>query len=461
MYPASEPICALITPPGSAAINVLRVSGRGSIGIVAQFFRPRRKLLESPSHSVVFGTFHSRDGQPLDQVLCSVFRAPTSYTGEDCVEISCHGNPRLAAKILANLLLEARPARPGEFTLRALLNGKIDLTQAEAINDLVSATGSKAETAALMQVQGLLSQNLRELLEGINAARLRCELAIDFADQDLPPLDEENLKNKIAELLDQARALHSEGSSGRHIREGIRVCLAGPPNSGKSSLFNAFLRCNRAIVTPHPGTTRDYLEEIVSFQGYNLILQDTAGLRDSGNAIEREGIDRSRALMSAADLSLYLLPADETAPKLEALSLPPEVLAKTLWLASKWDLHPGEDNSGVEMPERNGSRPERGIPVSALAADGLDALQTAILKRFELSAGPLERPLVTNARHLAALERAIQALSGALDSLDHQSGYEFTAFDLIAAASAVGEILGVSADPDLLGRIFADFCVGK
>ncbi|MFA6720937.1 MAG: tRNA uridine-5-carboxymethylaminomethyl(34) synthesis GTPase MnmE [Candidatus Cloacimonadaceae bacterium] len=461
MPPASEPICAQISPPGCAAVNVLRISGSGSIGIVAQFFRPRRKLLQSPSHRVFFGTFHSRDGQPLDQVLCTVFRAPHSYTGEDSVEISCHGNPRLAAKIEANLLLEARPARPGEFTFRALLNGKMDLTQAEAVNDLISASGSKAESAALMQVRGLLSERLRELLEGVNDARLRCELAIDFADQDLPPLDPDDLRARVSDLLEEARALRSEGDRGRYIREGIRVCLAGAPNSGKSSLFNAFLRCNRAIVTPHPGTTRDYLEESVSLHGYTLVLYDTAGLCASEDSIEREGIDRSHGLMRSSDLLLYLLPVDEPSGAPQDPLLPEDLTAKTVWLASKWDLKKPEAEDHNHDKVRDGSSPETALPVSVKAENGLEALQTAILKRFELPLGTLERPLVTNTRHLAALDRAIQALSGALVSLESQAGYEFTAFDLIAAANALQEILGITADPDLLGKIFAEFCIGK
>ena len=194
----SEPICALITPPGYAAINVVRISGKGSIGIVAQYFKPRKKLLNCPSHRVVFGTFYSREGRAIDQVLCTVFRAPHSYTGEDVVEISSHGNPQIASQILENLLLDARMANPGEFTLRAVLNGKMDLPQAEAVNDLVFASGAMAESAALMQVQGILSQHLQNLLNDISETRLRCELAIDFADQDLPPVDPEDLKNRIS-----------------------------------------------------------------------------------------------------------------------------------------------------------------------------------------------------------------------------------------------------------------------
>lgn len=223
-----EAICAQITAPGYSAVSLIRVSGRDSIEIVAKFFRPRGKLLKLTSQGLILGSFYDRGGFPLDQVLCAVFRAPASYTGEDCVEISCHGNPEIVARVLENLLLEARLARPGEFTLRALLNGKIDLVQAEAVNDLIHATGSLAGTAALMQVRGLLSSHLGELLEQITAARLRCELAIDFADQDLPQIDLDDLRQRISAILEQTRLLQSEGRQGRIIREGIRVLIAAP-----------------------------------------------------------------------------------------------------------------------------------------------------------------------------------------------------------------------------------------
>lgn len=425
---------------------------------MAQFFRPRARLLNSPSHTIIHGTFHDSGGQALDEVLCFVFRAPHSYTGEDSVEISCHGNPRLASRILENLLTQARLARPGEFTLRALLNGKLDLTQAEAVNDLIAATGSKAETAALLQVRGVLSRHLQEILTRISDARLRCELAIDFADQDLPPLDPIDLQNRISRILKQARNLRAEGEQGRLIREGARICLAGPPNAGKSSLFNAFLRCNRAIVTPHPGTTRDYLEETVSLSGYALIFCDTAGLRASPNDIERQGIERSLELMRSADLVLYLTEATTITPEGREPDLPSEIRAKTLWLASKVDLLPQPKPASDAA---DGSSLQRAIPVSVFSPGGIDALSEAILARLQLPEPRPDRPLVTNARHLAALARCEASLQRALQSLKEQSGYEFTAFELRAASQALEEILGLVTPEDLLQEIFSSFCVGK
>lgn len=457
----SEPICAQISAPGCSAISVLRISGHGAIGIAAQYFRPRARLLKSPSHRVILGTFHAADGSPLDQVLCTVFRAPHSYTGEDCVEISCHGNPHIAARILENLLLEARLAHPGEFTLRALLNGRIDLTQAEAVNDLITATGSRAETAALMQVQGVLSAHLKGLLDSITAARLRCELAIDFADQDLPQIDLDDLAARISGILDQARTLHSEGAQGRFIRDGIRICLAGPPNSGKSSLFNAFLRYNRAIVTPHPGTTRDYIEEMVSLHGYTLILTDTAGLREAADAIEQEGITRSLQLMQAADLVLYLNEAGTSPESCGKAILDEEIAAKTLWLASKYDLVGEQNGTPGRATDRKGLSPQTGIPVSVVSADGLELLYQSVLERFALPQTELNRPLITNTRHLAALQKCVTALEGAQLALQNEAGFEFVAFDLISASKALEEILGVISTDDLLEQIFSSFCVGK
>jgi tRNA modification GTPase len=456
-----EPICAQISPPGRAAINVLRVSGSGSIGIVAQYFKPRGKLLNCLSHGVVLGIFHDSDGNALDEVLCTVFRAPHSYTGEDTVEISCHGNPRITSRILENLLLEARLAEPGEFTLRAVLNGKMDLMQAEAINDLISATSSKAQSAALMQVQGMLSGELQQLLEDITAARLRCELAIDFADQDLPQIDLDDLQKRITSIYERARSLHSGGSQGRYIREGIRVCLAGAPNSGKSSLFNAFLKFNRAIVTPHPGTTRDYLEESVSLSGYTLVLYDTAGLRAGSDDIEQQGIDRSRQLMQGADLVLCLVETGSDPKGQESSSLPEGIRAKTLWLASKFDLMPQKDANEANARARDGSSPQTGIPVSVVSPGGLNEVNEAILKRFQLPADELERPLITNARHLAALKRCLSSLHSAMNALRTDAGFEFIAFDLISASKALEEILGIVTTDDLLNQIFSGFCIGK
>lgn len=441
----NDVICARITAPGTAAIAVIRISGKGSIPLLARYFRPASKLLKASPHSVLFGTFYDSEGTALDEVLLTVFHAPKSYTGEDLVELSCHGNPALADRILTVLLAQGRLANPGEFTLRAYLNGKMDLSQAEAVNDLINAGSSKAETAALMQIKGYLGKHLAGIMQDIQDARLRCELAIDFSDQDLPQIDLKDLEQRIAKILSTARALKEEGQSGIKLREGIKICLAGAPNSGKSSLFNAFLKQNRAIVTSVPGTTRDYLEESFSLSGYPIVLYDTAGLRESEDEIEKEGIARSYSLIQTADLILYLYEGDFT-------QLPEDWQTykdKLILVAAKADI----------FPERQ--IPSGHIELSVLSPNGLKALSDAILLHLKLPTVILEHPLITNVRHLAALSRSITALENAQAALQQEHGFEFIAFELISAHSALEEILGIVPGDELLSKIFDQFCIGK
>ncbi|MDD2229043.1 MAG: tRNA uridine-5-carboxymethylaminomethyl(34) synthesis GTPase MnmE [Candidatus Cloacimonetes bacterium] len=444
-----EPICAQITPVGHAAITVLRISGQGAIDIVAHHFEPAYKLLNSPSHQLIHGVFYNEQKQPLDDVLLSVFRSPNSYTGEDTVEISCHGNPHLANRVIENLLLRSRLAKPGEFTLRAYLNGKLDLSQAEAVNDLIHAQASKSEQAALMQLQGILSQHLQGILTRISDARLRCELAIDFADQDLPQIDLVDLRHRIQSLLQDTKQLADKGEQGKHIREGIKICLAGAPNSGKSSLFNAFLQQNRAIVTPHPGTTRDYLEESISLNGFPIVIYDTAGLRSSIDEVESAGIAKSYELMHNADL-IILLVDSSALPSSHPSSIPAELSSKTITVFSKSDLLPSPI-----------TRKKDKLYCSANSPDGLDDISNAILDRLMLDDKLLSQPLVTNARHLAALAKCNKALQQAIETLDADMGFEFIAFELIAASHALEEILGVVSTDELLESIFSNFCIGK
>lgn len=444
----SEAICAQISPSGYAAIGMLRISGTDAISIVAKHFRPANKLLLCPSHRILHGIFYSEAGHAIDEVLVFVFRAPHSYTGEDSVEISCHGNPNLANRILRCLLLHARMAKAGEFTLRAYLNGKLDLSQAEAVNDLINAKASKAESAALMQVQGLLSKHLQGILSQISDARLRCELAIDFSDQDLPQIDLDALQRQITNILQEAEELASRGEQGKKIREGIKICISGAPNAGKSSLFNAFLQCGRAIVTPHPGTTRDYLEEGISLNGFPLVIYDTAGLRETADEIESQGIAKSYQLMQEADLILFLV--DSTLPEQDNNSLNPSFTDKTITVFSKADLLPNEH-----------PKHPNGVYCSVNSPQGLDELNTRILGRLLLSEELLHKPLVTNARHLAALSRSTEALKAALQAMINGVGFEFVAFDLITASHALEEILGVISTDDMLQNIFSNFCVGK
>ncbi|HOE54859.1 MAG TPA: tRNA uridine-5-carboxymethylaminomethyl(34) synthesis GTPase MnmE [Candidatus Cloacimonas acidaminovorans] len=457
MSKISEVICAPVTPLGFSAIAVIRLSGKGCIELVANHFSQSQKLLSSPSHNLIFGTFYAETGEPIDEVLISVFREPHSYTGEDVIEISCHGNPNLVNRILQTLLLSCRLAKPGEFTLRAFLNGKMDLSQAEAVNDLIQAQANQAEKAALMQLKGFLSKYLQELLARITELRIRFELAIDFADQDLPLPDSNALYQELLDIIKTAEELKSTGEQGRRLREGIKICLTGAPNVGKSSLFNALLQQNRAIVTPHPGTTRDYLEEYLSLNGFPIVIYDTAGLREFPDDIEKEGITKSYELMQESDLILYLVEATTvTNPNLQfsdllsPSSLPPDLHSKTLVVFSKADLI-----------QENTPQISRGIYCSVISENGLKDLTDAISKRLMLNTELPNKPIIINNRHLVALSKCLQSLHRAKQCLKENQGYEFIAFELISASNALEEILGVITTDDLLDKIFSEFCIGK
>lgn len=449
MLNLADPICALITPGGHAAIAMLRISGNGTFELVSRYFRPAQKLLKAPSHRILHGFFTDSQGQDIDEVLLYVFRKPHSYTGEDLIELSCHGNPELANRILQTLLQHCRIANPGEFTLRAFLNGKLDLNQAEAVNDLINAQAQRAAKAALMQLEGHLSNALQQLLDRISQLRLRCELAIDFSDQDLPLPADSELRQELQQVLHLAEALAATGNQGKLLREGIQICLSGAPNAGKSSLFNAFLKQNRALVTPHPGTTRDYLEESISLSGFPVILFDTAGLRTDPDSIEAQGIAKSLELMHNADLILYLV--DATLARADYPNqLSPQLREKCLIVYTK-----------VDLLAPDATIPKGVIPCSAVSPDGLQLLSEAILNHLMLNDLSPELPLLTNARQLSALQRSISYLQNALLALNEDRGYEFIAFELSSASAALEEILGIITTDELLDNIFSNFCIGK
>ena len=458
----TDTICAPLSAPGQAAVSLIRISGASAFKLAASHFDHPEKLHASPSHSIIYGYYVSKNGTALDEVLLYKFIAPHSYTGEDTIELSCHGNPLIVARILEDLLLDCRLATPGEFTRRAYLNGKLDLIQAEAVNDLITAEGEKAEASALQQLQGRLTAALTELLERIRQSRIRIELAIDFSDQDLP-MDLSAFETELSGIIDASEALAEKSRGGKFIREGIRLCLAGAPNAGKSSLFNAFLEEDRALVSPQPGTTRDYLEEHVQLAGYKLIIFDTAGLRSSGDELEQMGISKTHKLLESADLILYL---QDSSAGLSS-SAPAGISAddpRLIPLLSKIDL--GGFTSLPPAEEwhnylQSHNLPDSLLPLSTVLEHGLQPLQNEILSRLQLPRELPQGALVTNSRQLAALKRSINSLKSALQAHQNDLGYEFIAFDLIEAASALQEILGTTAGEDMLGEIFANFCIGK
>jgi tRNA modification GTPase len=447
------PIVALATAPGESALAVIRTSGEGSVELVASVFSRPRLLRAAPGRSGVHGELlDPATGKSVDEVIATVFRAPKSPSGEDQVEISCHGSGAVIRKALA--LLESAgfaPALPGEFSFRAFVNGKTDLVRAEAVNELVRARSDTARADALSRLEGGLSRRLgaarAALLELMAEAELRLDYGEDEIEGELPSVGIETLRAGLA-------ALAGSYSSGRLLAEGLRVALAGSPNVGKSSLFNLFLREERSIVSPEAGTTRDWIEAEIELGGARLRLVDTAGLRKADAAIEAEGVARSERVIEEADIVLYLVDAREGLSPADAAFMSAHPLA--IGVCNKTDLAPGI------------APPSGYLGVSAATGEGFAGLAAALEKaasaRLFFNDGgdsPAASCRVASERQKLLLDRALAAVDASLRDLAGGVGYDLVALDLREAADALGEITGELATPEILEAIFSRFCVGK
>ncbi|MCD4796022.1 MAG: tRNA uridine-5-carboxymethylaminomethyl(34) synthesis GTPase MnmE [Candidatus Cloacimonetes bacterium] len=447
----SDTISAISTPAGTGGISVLRISGEKAIDVVSEIFSAKKSLHTIPSHKAVFGKI--LDGKKLiDEVIVTTFRAPHSYTGEDVVEISCHGSIFITNKILEMLLQKTRLADPGEFTQRAFLNDRIGLTQAEAVGDLINARTRISHLAALQQFEGSLRHRIEKLLDKITEYRTILELEIDFPEQGLEDLDKKNLKENLNILLQEMEQLAKTGTEGIILKEGLRVSLVGAPNVGKSSIFNAFLETERAIVTPHPGTTRDYLEEAISLKGYLVRFFDTAGIRDTSDDIEKIGIQRSYEIIKESHKVLFIIDGKENRKEYEKLKELVES-ARIIKVLNKVDLLKEKE---IQSFEENDF-----IPCSTIQKNGLQKLKEVILRNIEISEDELHSGILTNTRQIAAVKRAVDSTRKAIDSLQNDLGYEFTAFDLKEASTALEEIIGKITTDNILNQIFENFCIGK
>jgi tRNA modification GTPase len=413
-----------------------------------------------PSHRVRFGSLiHPQTGAKLDEVLVTYMRAPHSYTREDVVEISGHGGVGVMARILeAVVSVGARLAGPGEFTKRAFLNGRLDLSQAEAVIDLIHAHTEESHRQALAQLQGGLSQAIRALRDELLEVLAYVEGAMEFPEEDLELLPWETLRARTRAVAAQVAALLDSFQGGRVLREGVQVAIVGRPNVGKSSLFNALLAANRAIVTPIPGTTRDVLEEVANVHGYPFRLIDTAGIRPSTDPVEREGIERARASLEGADLVLLVLDRSEplTVEDEEAVAA---VQGKRVQVVlNKADLPPRL--TAGELQVRLPEWPK--TAVSCKERRGLERLTEAMLAAVLHGPQPSrEGPVVTRLRHWEALQRARQSLLQACEAMERRLSGEFIAVDLREALEWLGEIVGLNYTEDLLDKIFGEFCIGK
>ena len=438
----TDPIAALATPPGRSALAVVRVSGLGAFDVVA---RVVEGLRTDRPRVATLATFH-HDGEPIDRGLYTVFPGPHSYTGEDMVELSCHGGQLAPARLLAALhAAGARHATPGEFTRRAVLNGKLDLVQAEAVGELIDAVAPAQARAALRRLDGGLSQRIAELRESLVELQALLSYEIDFPGEDDGPVPAE----RIAAALEVSRArisrLLATAPSADRMRQGALLVLAGRPNAGKSSLFNALLGTDRALVTEIPGTTRDAIEAHTDFLGWPVRLVDTAGLADAEDRLERMGIEVSRRYLSAADLVLLCVESGRGLDGNEA------ALAETqasLVVRTKRDLA----NGAAE-----------GVAVSSVTGEGIDELRRAVAERMfgdRIALGDLE-PTLGSERHREALARASVALGNAAEHLVPGGDAVLVSHHVREAILALDELVGVVDVEEVLGKVFAGFCVGK
>lgn len=450
-----DTIAAIATAPGHAGLAVIRLSGPQSGAVLGRVFQASRRRPLTPRRLTHGWVIDPASGERVDEALAVIMPGPRSFTGEDVAEVHCHGGALSPRRVLqAVLAAGARLARPGEFTLRAFLHGRLDLAQAEALLDVIQARTERAHRLALEGLAGRLSAEIRALRAQLQEPRAYLEASIDFSEEDLP---ERDITPDLEAALGRVRELIAQAQQGIVYRQGARVALVGRPNVGKSSLLNALLRMERAIVTAIPGTTRDTVEETASIGGVPFWLIDTAGLRDTTDPVEQLGVARSRAALETADLVLLVL--DTSAPlEAEDRALLERVASRPLIVAlNKIDLEPRRLDAEALRPLL---RSAPCVPVSALRGDGLAELEAALC-RTVLGGTPLADPAAANPRHLEALRRAEAALDAALRARTAGLPADIQASEVAAAVSALGEITGENATEDLLDAIFSRFCIGK
>lgn len=446
-------ICALSTAPGVGAIAVIRVSGPEAIGICDGLFSGR--LSEAAGYSVHYGRFE-HEGHAIDDVLMTVFRAPRSFTGEDIVEIACHGSSFIRQAILEHLVSAGcRMARQGEFTFRAFMNGKMDLSQAEAVADLIAAESEAAHRLAMHQLRGGFSREIGALRQQLIDFASLIELELDFSEEDVEFADRSKLEQLVDEIGQTLRRLIDSFKTGNAVKNGVPVAIIGKPNAGKSTLLNTLLNEERAIVSDIPGTTRDTVEDAVTIEGIRYRFIDTAGLRDTEDAIEKIGVERSRAAIRRSAILIYLFDVNETSPG-ELSSILEELKASAEGAAV---LTVGNKVDSVDHPSND--YPKDVLFISAKERQGIDALTSALSTAVELGEVDANSTVVTNLRHYEALTKAHAALMDVKNGLMSGITGDFLAIDLRRALHYLGEITGEISTDDLLGNIFGKFCIGK
>jgi tRNA modification GTPase len=443
-----DTIAAVSTAPGEGAIALVRVSGANAVGVADKIFHGKEMPSQFEPRVQHFGEIFGSGGRLIDQVVLSVHRAPASYTGEDLIEISCHGGMLVSAKVLeACLRAGARAARPGEFTERAFLNGKMDLTQAEAVIDLIRAKTDLALRSATEQLEGRLGEQIRKIRDELVELLAHINASIDFPEEGITPDEGEPLRARLGSIREEIAALLATADQGRILREGVRVVIYGATNAGKSSLLNRLLGYDRVIVSDTHGTTRDTIEETFNLDGVPIRLLDTAGLRTSTSELEREGIVRTEKSLQLADLRLHI--ADRNMPK------PPDFKERV------------RDSNEVivlnksDLPENSDWKDFHGVRISCLTGEGLPELQKEILARITKQNLKPESAVAINTRHRDCLRRALESCDRATTVQAEGVSPEYAAIHLNEALRAVGEVIGVVDVEQILDSVFSQFCIGK
>ena len=447
-------IAAISTPIGHGGIGIVRVSGDDALKIIEKVFVPKNKGKIKP-YTLKFGNIIDEQGNVLDQVLVSHFKAPKTYTGEDICEVNCHGGLIVTKQILDLLLRNgASMAEPGEFTKRAFLNGKIDLTQAEAVIDLINSKSAKENSASVKQIEGFLGEKIKDIKKDIIDLLVDIEANIDYPEYDVEEVRRERIVSVLQGSISKIEKLEATFESGKVLREGVNTAIIGKPNVGKSSLLNALLRENRAIVTEIAGTTRDTIEEYVTIKGIPLKLIDTAGIRDTSDVVENIGIEKSRKAIDEAELVLLILDATSDLTDEDSVLLELIKNKKHIILINKIDA--GSRVSETDLNDENIIR------ISIKNGDGLDLLENKIESMFELCALDSENEVVlTNSRHQALILKAKEGIINALNSAKNGLPLDMLSIDISEAIQKLGEITGETVSEEVISGIFAKFCLGK
>ena len=449
-------IVALSTPPGRSGIGVIRLSGERSLEI-ARILIQNEEFSPEPNHALLRSVRDPDTKEILDRALITFFKSPHSFTGEDVIEISCHGSPVLLRQLIDIILsLDARAAGPGEFTLRALANGRLNLSQAEAVRDLINAQTSEALKQAARQLEGELSARLQPIKSALLDIIVPLESSLEFVEDDLPDVAIDRIQLQLSELIKSIDDLASTFRAGKLLRDGLKVTLVGRPNVGKSSVFNRLLVSDRAIVTDIPGTTRDTLSEMISLEGIPVLLTDTAGVRNTVDVIENLGVERTKRALADADLTVVVLDGSEPLTN-EDQQILRDVKNRThIIIINKNDLSSFRSDFFLQKTNSDAI-----ISLSAKTGAGLDNLRNAILKPFAAVDTHDTGLLITDARHFDLLRRTQSALSSSSALLNQRASEELVLVGLYEALGLLGEITGETTPEDVLSQIFATFCIGK